>query len=221
MDFVGVRSYESLERSEYEYENTSKKQKGQHSFNPLLEWTSAEVWVYIYAKGLDVNNAYKKGNARAGCVFCSMTGGKADYFLYKNYGKQIDGFIEIIKDTYLLDSDSDRSIETYVTNNGWRERKSGRDLKDNKLRCIEETENGFLTIQVIEPKTDWREWIKTLGSLNENNELYSLIYQDRLIDFLFNPIKTDIQFHFQSLWAKKFRLSVNYLDRYFVKPHIA
>ena len=48
MDFVGVRAHESVTRSKYDYENFGKKQKGQYSFNPILEWTSAEVWLYLY-----------------------------------------------------------------------------------------------------------------------------------------------------------------------------
>ena len=48
MDFVGVRGHESATRAEYEYENYGKKQKGQYSYNPMLEWTSAEVWLYIF-----------------------------------------------------------------------------------------------------------------------------------------------------------------------------
>ena len=43
MDFVGVRKHESVARSEYQYENYGRKQKGQYSFNAILEWTSAEV----------------------------------------------------------------------------------------------------------------------------------------------------------------------------------
>ena len=33
-------------------ENFGKKQKGQYSYNPILEWTSAEIWLYIFAKGI-------------------------------------------------------------------------------------------------------------------------------------------------------------------------
>lgn len=79
MDFVGVRAYESIARSKYDYENVGKKQKGQYSFNPILEWTSAEVWLYIYLNKIFVNETYKKGNSRAGCLFCPMGGGKNDY----------------------------------------------------------------------------------------------------------------------------------------------
>lgn len=72
MDFVGVRAHESLARSKYDYENFGKKQKGQYSFNPILEWTSAEIWLYIFLNHLSINNAYKNGNSRAGCLFCPM-----------------------------------------------------------------------------------------------------------------------------------------------------
>lgn len=80
MDFVGVRAHESLSRSKYDYENFGKKQKGQYSFNPILEWTSAEIWLYIFLNHLNINDAYKKGNSRAGCLFCPMGGGASDYF---------------------------------------------------------------------------------------------------------------------------------------------
>ena len=46
--FVGVRAHESATRAKYEYENFGKKQRGQYSNNPILEWTSAEIWLYIY-----------------------------------------------------------------------------------------------------------------------------------------------------------------------------
>ena len=60
MDFVGVRAHESVTRSKYDYENFGKKQKGQYSFNPILEWTSAEIWLYIYANHVLINETYKK-----------------------------------------------------------------------------------------------------------------------------------------------------------------
>ena len=81
LDFVGVRRAESLARKKYEYENYGKKQKGQHSFNPLLEWTSAEIWLYIYSRKVFFNKAYIKGNSRAGCLLCPMSGGGSNYMI--------------------------------------------------------------------------------------------------------------------------------------------
>ena len=97
MDFVGVRAHESLARSKYEFENFGKKQKGQYSFNPILEWTSAEIWLYIFINHIFVNAAYKKGNSRAGCLLCPMGGGKNDYIQFSSYPNEVGAFIDIVK----------------------------------------------------------------------------------------------------------------------------
>lgn len=161
LDFVGVRKHESVARSKYDEENYGKKQKGQYSHNPILEWTSAEVWLYIYAHNLIVNEAYKKGNSRAGCLFCPMSKGKSDSFRYCSYHEEIDKYAELIKET--IDDDS---IQTYITNGGWVERKNGRDLFNNPSHYSDEIKDGSLVIKVTNPSTDWREWIKTLGEVS-------------------------------------------------------
>jgi len=68
MAFVGVRADESLARSKYEYITYGGKHKGQYSCNAILEWSSAEIFLYTYANNLPLNEAYKKGNRRAGCI---------------------------------------------------------------------------------------------------------------------------------------------------------
>jgi phosphoadenosine phosphosulfate reductase len=68
------------------------KQRGQRSANPILDWTSFEVWLYIYFNNLVINNAYKKGSQRVGCLCCPMGGSKADYIQYSNYKKEIDAW---------------------------------------------------------------------------------------------------------------------------------
>ena len=161
-DFVGVRAEESIKRSEYEFESYGKKQKGQHSQNPILDWNSAEVWLYIYSRKLPINEAYKKGNTRAGCLFCPMGRGKADSFRQMSYPNEIEKFVSIIRDMT-----DDPNIETYISNGGGGGRKKGRAIKNNPGRYIkkENERDGKLYIRVISPKTDWREWIKTLGDL--------------------------------------------------------
>lgn len=161
LDFVGVRKHESAMRSKYEEENYGKKQKGQYSHNPILEWTSAEVWLYIFAHNLIINDAYKKGNSRAGCLFCPMGRGKADSFRYLCYKDEIDKYTQLIKDTI-----NDPHIESYITNGGWAERKNGRDIVDNIPHYSELIKDGFLIITVTNPATDWKEWIKTLGEIS-------------------------------------------------------
>ena len=181
MDFVGVRAHESIARSKYEFENFGKKQKGQYSFNPILEWTSAEIWLYIYYNHIYINDAYRKGNARAGCLFCPMGGGASDYFRRCSYEQEIDKYIGYIKDSY--SSNDPKQVESYITNGGWSARKNGRDLRDNKFRCVESTTKHILTITVTDPSTDWKEWIKTLGMLSVNDDDYSVRFEGDSIHF--------------------------------------
>lgn len=161
LDYVGVRRHESLARSKYEYENYGKKQKGQHSFNPLLEWTSAEIWLYIYARKLFINKAYTKGNSRAGCLLCPMSGGCSDYIRRYNYTDKIDAFIDIIKRKNNWDSYSESELHSYVTSGGWDNRRSGRGIAGNVLKYKEKTSAGKIDIELIHPNSDWKEWIKT------------------------------------------------------------
>lgn len=161
LDYVGVRRHESVARSTYEYENYGKKQKGQHSFNPLLEWTSAEIWIYMYTRGLFINKAYIKGNSRAGCLLCPMSGGCSDYIRRYNYTKNIDGFIDIIKHKNNWDNYSDAELHSYVTSGGWDNRRSGRGIAGNTLKYREKAADGKITIEITNPNSDWKEWIKT------------------------------------------------------------
>lgn len=181
MDFVGVRAHESLARSKYDYENFGKKQKGQYSFNPILEWTSAEIWLYIFLNHLNINNAYKKGNSRAGCLFCPMGRGASDYFRRNAYTQDIDEYVGYIKKSYL--SSDPQKVNSYITNGGWCARNNGRDLKENKFRCAENITNGFITITVTNPNEDWKEWIKTLGMLTETDSGYTVRYEGEEIAF--------------------------------------
>jgi phosphoadenosine phosphosulfate reductase len=177
MDFVGVRAYESAARAGYDYENYGKKQKGQYSHNSILEWSSAEVWMYIYAHDLAINETYKKGNSRAGCLFCPMGSGKSDSFRNLSYPNEIKKYTDIIRESI-----DDKNIESYITNGGWESRSSGRDIKKSTLCYSEKIIDDTLQISVINPKTDWREWIKTLSEIpfrykvSGNNDGYTIAF---------------------------------------------
>ncbi len=164
LDFVGVRKHESAARSEYEYENFSKKQKGQFSYNPILEWTSAEVWLYILSNHFYLNEAYKKGNSRAGCLLCPMSSGTSDYIRRYNYTEKIDDLIRIIQDSNEWDSHNKADTLSYVTSGGWINRRSGRGIAGNFLKCRETVKGDNICFELISPSSDWREWIKTAES---------------------------------------------------------
>ncbi len=156
--FVGVRGAESARRSEYEVENFGEKTKGQYSHNSIFEWNSAEIWNYIFMRRLPINETYKKGNSRAGCLFCPMTSGKAVFFRKNSYPDEVEKYVEIIKQTV-----NDENIESYIADERWVNRRNGRDLIKAVTNYSEEIRGDYLYITVKNPKTDWYEWIKTLG----------------------------------------------------------
>lgn len=159
-DFVGVRAQESLKRSEYDVENIGKKQRGQLSHNSILEWSSAEIWLYIFMNGLPINEAYKKGNSRAGCLLCPMISGRANFFRRDAYPSELEKFLELVSENV-----SDEEIDSYIKKGGWVNRRNGRDLKNPVSNYREEISEDYLVITVTNPKSDWHEWIKTLGEI--------------------------------------------------------
>ncbi|MCR5186520.1 MAG: phosphoadenosine phosphosulfate reductase family protein [Clostridia bacterium] len=168
LDYVGVRKHESTARSEYEYENYGKKQKGQYSHNSILEWTSAEIWLYIISHDLPINEAYKKGNSRAGCLLCPMGGGRSDYIQRKCYPEEVQKYMNLVFEMNSRDKGNEKALNSYIANGGWNARKNGRDLTISDQRYKEEVKNGKLIITLNNPRSDWKEWIKTLGDISFN-----------------------------------------------------
>ena len=164
MAFTGIRAEESLARSEYDSVNDGKKHSGQLSCHGILEWNSAELFLYIFTRGLIVNEAYKKGNSRAGCLLCPMSGGSSDFIRRCNYTDDIDGYIEIIKRKNNWDNHSEAELHSYVTSGGWDNRRSGRGIAGNTLKYKEKTADGVISIEIIDPHASWREWLKTANT---------------------------------------------------------
>jgi phosphoadenosine phosphosulfate reductase len=159
--FVGVRAQESATRAEYEYENYGKKVKGQYDFYPILEWTSAEVFLYVYANDVTINETYKKGNSRAGCLVCPMSGGLSEYMRRVIYPEDVTKYFGFIRDT----SDklfTERRFRDFMNRGAWKSRADGRFVEEASQKYHEETKDGQTLITITNPSSDWREWIKTI-----------------------------------------------------------
>ena len=172
MAFTGVRGDESASRSEYKDVSLGEKVKGQYSCHPILEWGSAELFTYIYSRDLIINEAYKKGNSRAGCLVCPLAASKNMYLKEQSYGKSETGelttttFNKIILDTTSKNLSSDEAVKEFMDIGGWKARRSGKELSIAKNLSIDEFEKGVLTITTYANATDWKEWIKTVGKVS-------------------------------------------------------
>ena len=164
MAFTGVRGDESLSRSEYDAISYGGKHSGQYSCHPILEWNTAELFLYIYENGLTFNNAYKKGNTRAGCLVCPMSQGKHNYMKYKKYPDNTDLFINKIITTSGKNF-SKENYDRFVEQGYWRTRKSGRELNFGHDKHVFEIVKGQNVITVQKKNEYWKEWAKTIGQV--------------------------------------------------------
>ena len=176
MAFIGVRASESLSRSEYDYVSLGEKHKGQYSFNPILEWNTAELFLYIYANDLILNAAYKKGNRRAGCLICPRAAERNEYMSSVCYPQEVKKYEDVIESLYEKNFPSKEKLHEFMANGGWKARKNGRDI-DVQLNYNETMNAKGLTIRVEKPKTDWKEWIKTIGILESESSPFIIKFR--------------------------------------------
>ena len=97
---TGVRGDESVSRSGYDEMSMGKKMAGQYSFHPILEWSSAEIYLYIYSQGLLLNDAYKYGFNRVGCIMCPNSSEKHEYIKRQCFPELVDEYCERITQNF-------------------------------------------------------------------------------------------------------------------------
>ena len=179
MAFTGVRGDESLSRSEYDAISYGGKHSGQYSCHPILEWNTAELFLYIYENDLTFNKAYKKGNTRAGCLVCPMSQGKHDFMKYKNYPENTDLFINKITSTSGKNF-SKENYDKFVEQGYWRTRKSGRELNFGHDKHVFEVVKGQNIITIQKKNEHWKEWAKTIGQITSLGEgEFSIVYDGK------------------------------------------
>lgn len=181
MAFTGIRAEESLSRSEYDTVSEGQKHNGQYSCHAILDWGSAELFLYIFTKKLTLNEAYTKGNSRAGCLVCPNSSGKHEYIKRTCYPNEVDFFLDAIAETSGKTNYSADEMKSFIDSGYWRTRKTGRELNFGQ-DCFEIKNDTYSpTIIVYRTKLKWEKWISTIGDYEKaNEELYSIKYCDKL-----------------------------------------
>lgn len=184
MAFTGIRGDESVSRGQYDDVSFGEKHKGQYSCHAILHWSSAEVFLYIFGNRLLLNETYKKGNSRAGCLVCPMAAYKNFFFKEQCYGGDPESplsttkYNNIILNTTSKIFSTQKDVTEFMETSGWKARRSGRELNIAEENCIENTENGILTVTLVKERTNWREWLKTMGDIID--------ISDTAIELIFN-----------------------------------
>ncbi len=217
MAFVGVRGDESLSRSKYEYVSYGEKHKGQYSCNLILDWNSAEVFLYIYSHKLLLNEAYKKGNRRVGCLICPRAAERNEYMCRANYREEVEQFVGYIQQAYSSAIDDTQKMKEFISNGGWKARKNGRDLNLSIGYKESTLKDGSIRINVENPKTDWKTWITTIGVLINEDSPCKIEFRGEIITFLLREENDALQVDIETIVAKEHPTFVKYLKNVFRK----
>ncbi|MZQ76089.1 MAG: phosphoadenosine phosphosulfate reductase family protein [Peptoclostridium sp.] len=185
MAFTGIRKDESISRSKYETISESEKHDGQYSFNAIDTWNTAELFLYIYQNDLIFNPSYKEGNSRVGCVVCPMSTLKNEYIRNASSSTETKPFIRKIITNSSKSLETDKDKEEFLACGGWKARRNGLELGNVILNYDEKIEGNNIVIKIPNPKTNWKEWIKTIGSIISIDETkYCIKYGDKQYDFI-------------------------------------
>ena len=117
LSFEGTRRCESPRRNKYRRIEVYKVFKGETKVHPILEWNDVEVWLYIYWRGLGINEMYRYGFTRCGCIFCPYHTKLVEKMCRMLY--DVEKYWDLLKsqlESIGLDS------EKYISNGYWKHR---------------------------------------------------------------------------------------------------
>ena len=84
------------------------------------------------------------------------------------YRKEAEKFVSIIRNLYRESFADKESLEQFIKMGGWKARKNGRDISV-PVNYREYIQRAVTKIVVENPRSDWKEWIKTIGDVTFDN----------------------------------------------------
>lgn len=154
LTFYGIRKSESLARSKYnrmENDPESIKIRQQTVASPIFFWKDADIWLYIFAEGIDFNSAYRLGYDRVGCWCCPNNNLRAQFLSRIYMPDESEKWHAFLIDFAKKIGKPDP--EVYVDKGKWKARQGGNGLasaSDVKLRFTPEFGKKFCMRFLIE-----------------------------------------------------------------------
>lgn len=181
--FEGVRSEESAKRSVYERIGKGVKHSFVTNARPILRWNTTEIFLYLLKYNLPINEAYRVGKPRVGCIFCPFSSPWDDMVVNNCYKNELSPFL-----TKVENQARERKIpnfEEYIKERKWKLRASG-NLVSQKSSVDFVKTNPNLVALVSNSKVDINIWLTAVcdyevsgddkikkGELKFNNKIFT------------------------------------------------
>lgn len=164
--FVGVRGEESQRRWEYDDIGDGLKSQSQVNAMPILAWSAHELWLYIFEHDLVLNEAYRKGLPRVGCLMCPMSTDRQNDLIRMNFPEEVEPFADVVRYTIDREFSSEEDADAFVYDGGWYARKSGVSLRQVIAEPgVERKSDRVICEFPIEAELALKEWLKAIGKI--------------------------------------------------------
>lgn len=209
----GVRWEESKRRQSYSQIFYETKIPNNMTASPIIDWSSLEEWLYILSENILLNEAYRRGFKRIGCVVCPFSPEYPEFLVdyYSKKDTKLNAIWTSFKELLIKAVEGRQDVpdpERFLAEGKWKVRAGS--FKKNDIIAIRGClifEDLFFDLSEIEFKK-LKEYIKPLGQpfiegdyillLNKNdisakfkfeeNTMTAVIYEPRIKQLILKQI---------------------------------
>lgn len=191
--FEGVRADESARREAYDRIGVNVKHPNLINCRAIFRWNNAEIFLYLFSRGIELNPAYRMGLTRVGCGVCPFASDWSEYLIRRIYPDISKQYVAVIEEMAKnLGLNSKEKINHYISSNNWQKNAGGRGLIPDGSRVDLISKEPNFECVVTQPKSDWRIWLFALcqyvsreedgivkGEMNYNGEIFRFNVEEK------------------------------------------
>lgn len=182
LTFDGVRAEESTSRSEYERIGKGVKHNTVINASPILNWTATEIFLYLFRHNLPINNSYRQGMTRVGCLICPFSSEWNDMISHACFSSNLQPFLSRVEEATIKSGVKD--VNEYIKSGNWKRRAGGRGMSfpsylellstkpDLKIRCISPQKNVLTWLSAVGDYTIHTKKNNISGEINYKKEIF-------------------------------------------------
>lgn len=163
--YDGIRREESPSRYFYLPVSDGAKHLTQTNASPLLRWNTAEVFLYLMTRGIFLNRGYRYGLSRVGCALCPFSSQWTNYLSWAAFRPDIQRFLEMLYEYGGRKGLSGGELQEFIRRRLWAGRAGGRQIGDGQAKVFQTVDDGTIVLLLREPRENWLEWSKALGTV--------------------------------------------------------
>lgn len=184
LTFDGVRAEESVYRSENERIGKGVKHNTVINASPILNWTTTEIFLYLFRHNLPINSSYRQGMTRVGCLICPFSSEWNDMISSTCYYDNLQPFLSRVKKATIKSGVED--VNEYIKKGNWKRRAGGRGISfPSYMEII--SNKPDLKIRCISPQKDILTWLPAVGDYTvhsiESNITGEISFKNEIFKF--------------------------------------